>query len=403
MVFKLIRAEVVLSLLNKKSFIVSTILFGVVILFCAPWVLASNTPYQKLIISFMWLPAIVHVCLFSRCYRAVSGVGVVLYLLAAAWFSVVVVAHAQDVADFRELKVVIYIGLTLLGFFAVAEAGSDKFKKVLLYSAVFGGFGAWVSCVYFYLVEGAPFLSRHPAVGLWNVIIIAAQAVGSLMLLAVCLGLSEAFRPAFRIVFIVSLLGYLVFIIASQARGVWIALSVAFVVFGLLSRSRGVLLLVCAFFLSLALVFFFNSDIFLSRGTSYRSELWLAGISYALDNWKFGVGVNEVWSIGLSSGEVQHHPHNMFIDIARRFGVAGLFFWLMLWSWAFFEAYRFRSAELGRAALVLLVYSSVVVLTDGVAQWKKPNPGWFVTWIPLALVFALAGIKSARGLEGRTK
>ena len=31
-------------------------------------------------------------------------------------------------------------------------------------------------------------------------------------------------------------LEYLVFIIASQARGVWIALSVAFVVFGLLSR-----------------------------------------------------------------------------------------------------------------------------------------------------------------------
>jgi hypothetical protein len=33
------------------------------------------------------------------------------------------------------------------------------------------------------------------------------------------------------------------------------------------------------------------------------------------------------------------------------------------------------------------------VLTDGIAQWIKPNPGWFVTWLPLALAFTLGSDK----------
>lgn len=388
--------------LRKKNLIVNIITFGLFVLLCAPWVLSSNTPYQKMLIAFVWLPTLVCLCVFSRSYQTVSRFGGALYLLLAAWFSFVIVVHARDVEDIRELKSALYIGLTLLGFFVVAEADAGKFKRLLLYSAVFGGFGALASCLYFYFIEGMVLLSRHPAIGLWNVVIIAAQAVGSLMLLVACLGVSEAHRPFFRVTIIFSLLGYLAFLIESQARGVWVALSVAFVVFAFLFRSRAVLLLVGAFFISMVVIYFFNSDTLLSRGTSYRTELWRAGISYALDNWKFGVGVDDVWTFRLSSGEISHHPHNMFIDISRRFGLVGLLFWLMLWGWAFFEAYRFRGIEFGKAALVLMVYSSVVVLTDGVAQWKKPNPGWFVTWIPLALVFALAGFKNV-GRRGREK
>jgi hypothetical protein len=94
-----------------------------------------------------------------------------------------------------------------------------------------------------------------------------------------------------------------------------------------------------------------------------------------------------------SSKKIFDHPHNMYIDIAIRFGSVGLISWLLLWSWAFVRAYQYRSTDLGRATLVLLVYSSVVVQTDGVAQWMKPNPGWFVTWLPLALAFALGSHK----------
>jgi O-antigen ligase len=143
------------------------------------------------------------------------------------------------------------------------------------------------------------------------------------------------------------------------------------------------------------LVYFLNDNIFLARGGSFRSELWGKGIVYAADHWLIGMGFEKIWmTIGVGAKtQVQHHPHNMYIDIAVRFGLLGLLSWLLLWGWAMAKAYRFRNTDLGQATLVLLVYSSVVVLTDGIAQWIKPNPGWFVTWLPLALAFALGSDK----------
>ncbi|MDP3845675.1 MAG: O-antigen ligase family protein [Pseudomonas sp.] len=382
-----------MSGLSKEACIINVIYFGFFILFCAPWILSSNTPYQKLIIAFVWIPALVHVCCFSSRYKSLSRSGASLYFLAATWFLFVVVMHFRGVGDLRELKIPFYIGLTLLGFFAIAEADIDKVKRLLLFSAIVGGFGAWASWIFFYLVEGKALLSRHPAIGLWNVVIPAAQAIGALMLLAVCLGLRETVRPLLRVSLIISLAGYCVFLISNQTRGVWIALLSAFVVAVLLLRNRRVYFLLGAGVAMLVFVYFLNENVFLARGGSYRSELWKGGLMHAFDNLLIGVGFEEVRiSIG-SAGVVSYHPHNMFIDIMVRFGLVGLLSWLSLWGWAIARAYRFRSTGLGQAALVLLVYSSVVVLTDGIAQWVKPNPGWFVTWLPLALVFALGSDK----------
>lgn len=380
---------------SREKCIVNALCFGFFILFCAPWVLSSNTPYQKLIIVFIWLPALLHVCCYFARYNSLSRSGVCFYLFASAWFSFVVLMHATSLDDLRELKIPFYVGLTVLGFFAIAQANMDKFRKLLLLSAVIGGFGAWASWVFFYLIEGHEFLSRHPAIGLWSVIIPAAQAVGALMLLAVCLGLRETTGPLLRISLVVALSGYCVFLISNQTRGVWVALIAALFVVVVLLRNRRVYMLLGAIVTVLLMVYFLNDNIFLGRGAGLRSELWGKGIAYAADHWLIGMGFEKIWmTVGVgAAAEVQHHPHNMFIDIAVRFGFVGLLSWLLLWGWAIAKAYRFRSTDLGQAALVLLVYSSVVVLTDGIAQWIKPNPGWFVTWLPLALVFALGSDK----------
>jgi O-antigen ligase len=381
---------------SKEKIIINVLYVGFLIFFCAPWVLSSNTPYQKLIIAFIWLPALVHVCCYSARYKLLSRNGVYLYLFASSWFSFVVLMHAQNADDFRELKIPFYVGLTLLGSFAMAQADIGRFKKLLLVSAILGGFGAWASWLFFYLIEGQDWLSRPATIGLWRVIIPAAQATGALMLLAVCLGLRQGSGPLLRTTLMVALLGYIVFLMASQTRGVWVALCVSLFLVVFLLRNRYAYILLGGFVAVLLLVFFMNGDIYIARGESLRSELWGKGIAYAKDHWLIGMGFEKIWmTVGVEGAtETQHHPHNMFIDIAVRFGLVGLLSWLMLWGWAIARAYRFRYTDLGQTALVLLVYSSVVVLTDGIAQWIKPNPGWFVTWLPLALAFTLGSDKS---------
>ena len=379
--------------LSKEQYLIKAMYFGFFVLFCAPWVFSSNTPYHKLIIIFIWVPAALHACCYFSRYQGMSRVGAGLYLFAAAWFSFVVIYHAQSAHDFRELKIPLYAGLTLLGFFAITQADPGKCTKFLLICAVIGGFGAWASWLFFYLVEGKSLLSRHPAIGLWSVIIPAAQATGALMLLVVCLGLRGTARPLLNVVFAVSLVGSSIFLISNQSRGVWIALLVALAVLALLSRNRKIYLLFGVFVFSLCLVFLLDSSVFLKRGVSYRSELWEQGIIYAFDNWKVGLGFEKFWLAITTTDKIFSHPHNMFLDIAVRFGLGGLISWLLLWSWALVRAYQFRFTELGSATLVLLIYSTVVVQTDGIAQWMKPNPGWFVTWLPLAMAFALGSNK----------
>lgn len=379
--------------LYKEKCVVSLICLGVFIFLCAPWVLSSNTPYHRLIIALFWFPTLVHVFFcFSR-YKSISRVGALLYLFAAAWFSLVIVVHAQSASDLRELKVTVYVALTLLGFFAIAQENMERFVRLLLVSAVLGGFGAWGAWVFFYLVEGNSLMSRLVAYGLWDVIIPASQAVGALMLLVVCFGVKEKTRPAFAICLIVSLSGYFAFLISSQSRGVWVALFVALFVVSLFLRNRKIYVLLGVFVAALAALYVYNNDIFVGRGVSYRTEIWRGGGVYFLDNFWVGIGEARVWINIPSTDIVFSHPHNMFIDIAMRFGFVGLLSWLLLWGWAIGKAYQFRYTDIGRAALVLLVYSSVVVLTDGIAQWRKPNFGWFITWVPLALAFSLSSIK----------
>lgn len=378
---------------NKEQYLVRAIYFGFFILFCAHWLLTSNTPYHKLIIVFIWVPAFLHACFYSSRYKSLSRTGAGLYLFAAAWFSFVVIYHAQSTHDLRELKIPLYAGLTLLGFFAIAQADPEKCTRFLLICAVLGGIGAWASWLFFYLVEGKSLLSRHPAIGLWSVIIPAAQATGALMLLVVSLGLRKTTRPLLNAVFVVTLAGYSIFLIANQSRGVWLALLFALVIVALLSRNRKIYLLFGFFVLALGLVFILDNSVFLKRGVSYRSELWEQGIKHALENWMVGLGFEKFQVAIASSKKVWSHPHNMFIDIAIRFGAVGLISWLLLWGWAIVRAYQYRFTDLGMATLVLLIYSGVVVQTDGIAQWMKPNPGWFVTWLPLAMAFALGGSK----------
>lgn len=368
---------------------VSMICFGIFVLLCAPWVLSSNTPYQKFIIVFLWLPALLHLSFFSSRYKLLSRVGAGFYLFAAVWFSFVVVVHSQAASDLRELKIPLYVGLTLLGFFVVANSDLEKYKSLLLFCALLGGFGAWASWIFFHFVEGLPLLSRQPAVGLWNVIIPAAQASGALMLLLVSLAVRGPVRPMLSVGLVLSLTGYFVFLLSSQTRGVWIALFVAFAVIVFLRRSRATYMLFGGFFASLAALYFLDSKIFLARGESYRLELWASGVKCAMDNFFFGVGFEKIWLSVASIRTPFIHPHNMFIDIAIHFGFLGLLSWLLLWGWAIVRAYRFRRTALGQATLVLLVYSSVAVLTDSTVPWTKPSPWWFVSWLPLALAFSL--------------
>ena len=147
-----------------------------------------------------------------------------------------------------------------------------------------------------------------------------------------------------------------------------------------------------AFLLIFFLGYIFYPEIYLSRGLSYRDALWVAGIDLALDNWLYGIGDDD-YSL-LANGVRFSHPHNVYLAIAVRLGFVAFGLWLLLWLRAGWLAFEARMSCLGNCALILWIYCTLVVMTDGQIPWSKPAEIWFVTWLPLGLVLLASSARS---------
>lgn len=371
-------------------------ILGLVCFLCGPWLLPSNTYYHRLIIALLWLPAFVHFLLLRKQYPSIPKPFTWLYLAISVWYWLVVVLTFEGQDDLRELKLPFYIAFSLLGFMVCALYLKARFADFLLLCGLLGGLGAGWSWIDFYWVEGHRYGERVVSMGLWRVVIPAAQACGALVVLTAMLGLVGKRKPWELGAVLLALACYGVFLYFNQSRWVWLCLVMAFVGASVLSRSRAAYAMAFVSVLLLAVVLMLKPTFLLNRGFSYRPELWVEGFNLLLEHWEYGVGFKDYWVEAASLKFSSRHPHNMFLDIGIRFGVAGLLLWAGLWIWAGWRAFRHRQTALGGAAVTLWLYSGLVVLTEGTVPWVKPAPIWFVTWLPIAMALVIdMGVRSA--------
>ncbi|MBD7978631.1 O-antigen ligase family protein [Serpens gallinarum] len=364
-------------------------IFGLACFLCGPWLLPSNTYYHRLIILLLWVPAFVHFLVLRKQYPPVPSAFVWLYLALSVWYWLVVALTLERQDDLRELKLPFYIAFSLLGVVVCAKHLKERFADFLLLCGVLGGLGAGWSWIDFYWIEGHRYGERVVSMGLWRVVIPAAQACGALVILTAMLGLMGKRKLWELGAVLLALACYGLFLYFNQSRWVWLSLAMAFVGGGIISRHRTVYAMALASIVLLAIVLWLKPTFLLNRGLSYRPELWREGFNLLLSNWEHGLGLNEYWIEADVLKFSSRHPHNMFLDIGIRFGLLGLLLWAGLWLWAGWRAFRARHTGLGSTLVTLWLYSGLVVLTEGTAPWVKPAPIWFVTWLPIALALAI--------------
>ncbi|WP_455230118.1 O-antigen ligase family protein [Geopseudomonas aromaticivorans] len=361
---------------------------GVFVFLCAPWLLQSNTHYHRLIILVAWVPAVFQCAFFWRDFKfSFDNKFWVFYLFVSVWYCFSVLVN-DGVSELRELKIPFYIAFFLLSFWGLGVFLKEKSLHVLLGCGVLGGFLALLSLVSFYFVDENFFHERVVSFGLWNKWIPAGQVVGVLMIICAGLGLRSDQRSWVLVLVCISLFGYLAFLLGNQTRWVWISVVIGFVALALTFRNRVFFLGVGCLLAVAVCVFIFIPESFFERGVSHRPAIWMGGGKLFLQNWVVGLGL-EGGEIVIYDGLVISHPHNMFLDIAIKFGLMGFLLWSVLWFYVGWKAFCYRSLVLGKTIIALWVYSGVVVLTDGIAPWEKPAPIWFVTWLPMALALML--------------
>ncbi|MDR6961332.1 O-antigen ligase [Pseudomonas brassicacearum] len=386
--------------LVDKDFLAVWASIGFLVLLCGAWVLPSNKLYHQLLIFLLWLPAML--ALFHRDFRLLlKQPECVLFALFLAWTLLVMVVAGGD-NFFAKAKVALYVSLTLLGVLLAAQNRKWRFESMLLYASIIGGFFSAVSLVYFYQLSDLSLGSRLIAIGLWDTSIMAAHAVGALAIVGAFTLQTKRFALPVKVLLLVPVLGYVLFLGFSQTRGVWIALAACLLVMGVVRPSRlgsGLILLTL---LTVACTAVFNPEILLQRGVSFRPELWRGGIQLMQDHWAVGLGFREYLIAVPEIGQTFKHPHNLFLDTGVRLGVPGLLLFGWLWLAVGWRGWISRAQPLGQALLALWVFSGTSLLTDGIGLWFKPNADWLITWLPIALSIMLAARGSAES-QGATQ
>ncbi|MBP9792018.1 MAG: O-antigen ligase family protein [Rickettsiales bacterium] len=139
--------------------------------------------------------------------------------------------------------------------------------------------------------------------------------------------------------------------------------------------------------LNLMLSDYFSS--LLSRGSSFRYEIWSNTLISIFESPFFGSGVKAKTYYGVGDYIVKSHPHNIILGTIFYFGIfVGMFFCFILYRillCALRESNRHK--PLNVLAMLLFFNGIVSSMTDNPRIVTTP-PFWLMFWFPIAFVVA---------------
>lgn len=362
-------------------------LIGVLVLLCSPWFMPSNKLYHQSLAVLLWLPALL--ALLNREFLCLLRQPELLLFAALAVWTLLVLALSGGNDPFSQAKVPFYVLLSLLGMLLASRDPRWSMELVLGLVILLGGGVAWLSAQYFSLTTPYVPGQRLIAIGLWDKAIMAAHAIGALAVLGSCL-MGRLRTPAHAAAVALAVVGYGLFLVLNQSRGVWAALLVAAMVMTFIRPTRGKIAGCVSLLLLVASIWWVFPELITQRGLSFRPELFMGGVRLFEQHWLLGLGFNSYEIPVEALNDSYKHPHNLYLDLAIRLGLPGLGFFALLWACVAWRGWRNRGEPLGRALLALWLFSSVALLTDGIGLWRKPNADWLITWLPVALSLVLA-------------
>ncbi|WP_166266261.1 O-antigen ligase family protein [Marinobacter caseinilyticus] len=137
-------------------------------------------------------------------------------------------------------------------------------------------------------------------------------------------------------------------------------------------------------------------EMMMSRGLSYRPEIWSSVLEYAANHWIFGSGAATEF-VDTSAGAALKselgfefaHSHNIFLEI---FLIGGVFALFILLSTICVALKRLWEAPVsGRSKLLAVSVLLVVIMvnfTDTAHPISSPSANWMLLWLPLVFWFS---------------
>ncbi len=348
----------------------------------------NNKIFQQGLIGLFWLPVAV------ACWQARARFSHILLLdrallgslaLFITWAGLSIFWQVDD-DPVRQLKRIMYVLFFLIGLCLVSSLGEGTMKRLMQLA----GSGLAVSCAvaiaYQYGMLDYPLQTRMEGTGLLSHPIIGGYVIGLAMIWWYHMPPSNRWLRGGWILGIVAML---LFIMLTQSRGLWAAVSGALVASALIRGGRVVWSLTALIMICAVVGYWQFAPYIISRGTSYRPEILLASLEMVTQRPWLGFGLGSDYEVRV--GELLFpHSHNLFAHVALELGIPGLVMWLGVWVCSLRQAWIQRDTVLGSAVLTMLLFSSIALMFDGGNLWNSPRPEWFVTWLPVGLALGLS-------------
>ena len=347
----------------------------------------TNKIYQQGLTLFLWLPAMVFAWSareqLKHVWRTQRWTIVALGLLAAWGLISLFWTNAQDGS--REAKRLLYIGVFLLFFPVLAQGQPQQVIRLMQW----GGFGLALSSllamIKFYGLEGNVWHARIEGLGQLSHPILGAYVIG----LAAVWMLHWVPRGRWMQVaclVAVALLG--LFVVASQSRGAVLALLLSVVAMPLWCRDRRSSVIAIAATLAAIVVFVSLQSLMLSRGASFRPQIFMAAMQMISERPWTGLGLGGDYFLQWEDHRFDH-SHNLFTHVAIELGLPGLLLWCAVWLGVLWQAWKVRDTQYGKGIIGMWVFSTLAMQFDAASFTGTPRAEWFITWLPVALASVL--------------
>ena len=146
------------------------------------------------------------------------------------------------------------------------------------------------------------------------------------------------------------------------------------------------ILLIASAILAALLYKYYVSDI--SRGQSYRLDLWMGFLEFTKGHLLFGqgAGVNVFINAPGQLVDKWSHYHNVYLGSFVELGLIGLSLHLLLVISTVCIGWRYKNHMEVNVALMIFIFSCLIGFTYGQGVIERINAQWIIFWLPMSII-----------------
>lgn len=373
------------------------LVLGVFFILAGLPILPKVSNYHTFFYVLMLTPVIFHSVIYPRTVVGQISNITKIFIVFSIWSSLSILWSDTHDDISVPIKRSIYILSLFISFSIITNKNKDNLLKIFIAS----GLAITLTAIYsLYALQPLHlFDSRFVGTGALSNPLLSSHVFGIFSALFIALTITSRKTNDKFIYFLLSSI-LIIATFATESRTPLVALIAAAIWIAFILKNNKPILTVSFSTIILVFVYILYSEAILSRGLSYRPELWSIAINKILLKPMLGYGFDSNSGFYISSLETNfREPHNIHLSILYFTGIVGFSLWCAMHMYALWACWKNKDDVLFVIASALLVYGITAGMTEGGGLLPRPKEHWFITWIPLAFVSALLTNKKLKAKE----